>query len=210
MKEFFRDKDLQSNPWLNFFELLIAMLVVWYILSGILELKFIVYALLTAFGITFLCLRYLVMTGLKTDKHYFVMHAPWQRFIPYFFWLVWQIILAALDVSKTIFKGRKGIQSQIIWFKADYDNPAARALLANSITLTPGTITIDIYDDGIFSVHALTDGAAEGLLDGTMQQKVAKVYGETIDYQVLTPEEGQKLEERTARLVPGQMRRKSA
>jgi multicomponent Na+:H+ antiporter subunit E len=55
-------------------------------------------------------------------------------------------------------------------------------MLANSITLTPGTITIDITDDGIFSVHALTQELREGLLDGSMQAKVAWLYGETIDF----------------------------
>ena len=55
-------------------------------------------------------------------------------------------------------------------------------MLANSITLTPGTITIDITDDGIFSVHALTRELREGLLDGSMQAKVAWLYGETIEF----------------------------
>ena len=72
-----------------------------------------------------------------------------------------------------------------MWFKADYDNPAARAILANSITLTPGTVTIDIYDSGVFSVHALNRKFADGLLSGDMQKRIAKLYGEEIDYRVV-------------------------
>lgn len=78
-----------------------------------------------------------------------------------------------------------------MWFQANYDNPAARALLANSITLTPGTVTVDILEDGTYSVHALTEGAKAGLLDGTMQGKVARLFGETIDFRVLDVEEAE-------------------
>ena len=76
----------------------------------------------------------------------------------------------------TLFK-REEIKPSVVWFKIYYDNPLAIALLANSITLTPGTITVDVTD-GIFSVHALTKSAAEGLLDGSMQAKIAWVYDE--------------------------------
>lgn len=51
--------------------------------------------------------------------------------------------------------------------------------------MTPGTVTIDIYDSGVFSVHALNSEFADGLLDGSMQMRVAKLYGETIDYKVV-------------------------
>ena len=74
-------------------------------------------------------------------------------------------------------------------FKADYDSPFARALLANSITHTPGTITIDITDEGYYSVHALTQELKEGLLDGSMQKKVAWAYREEIDFRPLDEKE---------------------
>ena len=48
---------------------------------------------------------------------------------------------------------------------------------------------MDIYDDGIYSVHALTNGAAQGLLNGEMQKKVAGVFNENISYEVITAEE---------------------
>ena len=65
----------------------------------------------------------------------------------------------------------------------------ARFVLANSITLTPGTITIEITEDGIYSVHALTGELKEGLLDGSMQQKVAWLYKETINFSPVSAEE---------------------
>jgi multicomponent Na+:H+ antiporter subunit E len=84
---------------------------------------------------------------------------------------------------------RSKVDPSAVWFKADYDSPFARALLANSITLTPGTITIDITDEGYYSVHALTQHLKEGILDGSMQKKVAWAYKEKIDFRPLSEEE---------------------
>jgi multicomponent Na+:H+ antiporter subunit E len=51
-----------------------------------------------------------------------------------------------------------------------------RAVLANSITLTPGTLTVDVRDSTLV-VHALTDASREGLRDGTLQRAVRFVFG---------------------------------
>jgi multicomponent Na+:H+ antiporter subunit E len=63
----------------------------------------------------------------------------------------------------------------------------AYVVLANSITLTPGTVTLNVTDDGLFEIHALTVGAAEGVLDGSFQKKVADLCG--IDYEFAVVEE---------------------
>lgn len=201
VRDFFKDKRLVTNPFLCALELMAILLVLWFIMSGIFEFKFIVYAVLTCLGITLLCLPFLVQDGLKTDKRYFLLHVHPGRALVYFFWLLKEIVKSALDVAKVVVRGNPHLQSQIIWFKADYDNPLARAVLANSITLTPGTVTLDILDDGTYSVHALTDGAAEGLLEGTMQKNVAKVFKEDIDYRVITVEE-RAIPKKTATLLP--------
>jgi len=107
----------------------------------------------------------------------------------YFFWLMWQMIKSAVYVGNTALFRKERLNPQIVWFRADYDNPVARALLANSITFTPGTITIDITDDGTYSVHALTDDLGEGILDGSMQAKVAWAMGETIEFTPLAAHE---------------------
>ena len=52
-------------------------------------------------------------------------------------------------------------------------------VLGNSITLTPGTVTVDIEGD-LFTVHALSDTAADSLLDGDMERRVAWIFGEDV------------------------------
>ena len=77
----------------------------------------------------------------------------------------------------------------MIYFKMDYENPTAAALLSTSITLTPGTITLDVDDEGVFQVHALTEATAGGLMTGVMQRKIAALYGETCSFVPLTQSE---------------------
>ncbi|WP_237713351.1 Na+/H+ antiporter subunit E [Halococcus hamelinensis] len=55
----------------------------------------------------------------------------------------------------------------------------ARALLANSITLTPGTVTLDVLDDDLL-VHALTEATRDELLEGALAQSVAFVTGDEV------------------------------
>lgn len=188
MKEQDKNKS-QGGRFVYYIELLVLLLVLWFIMSGIFETKFIVFGVSSCVIIALICVRVMMIGGLKSDRLYFVLHVNPIKFLAYFLWLVKEIVKAAWYVSKLCLSKKPDINPQIVWFKADYDNPIAAVLLANSITLTPGTITVDIYNDGIFSVHALNDELAEGVLSGDMQQRVARVYGETIDFQVVNPVE---------------------
>ena len=66
-----------------------------------------------------------------------------------------------------------------------FENPMANVVLANSIILTPGTITLDVMEGGIFEVHAINEGAACDMLSGSMAKKVASVFGETCEFRPL-------------------------
>lgn len=185
MREFFRDRHLTSNPYLNFLEVFGLLLFLWIVMSGIFTVKFILYGCISSFLISCFVVGSLRIGGLKSNRTYFILHANYPKLIIYFMWLIKEVVKSAADVSKIVLSHNMGLEPHVVWFKADYDNPAARAILANSITLTPGTVTIDIYDSGVFSVHALNRDFSEGLLTGKMQNRIAKLYGETIDYKVI-------------------------
>ncbi len=154
-------------------------------MSGIFTIKFMLYGCISSLLISCFVVGSLRIGGLKSDRTYFILHANYPKLVIYFIWLIKEVIKSAVDVSKIVLSPNMKIEPLVVWFKADYDNPAARAILANSITLTPGTVTIDIYDSGVFSVHALNQEFADGLLTGDMQKRIAKLYGETIDYKVI-------------------------
>ena len=175
----------KTNPVLNFVVTTVLLMALWFIMSGKTEPKFLILGGASSALISLLCVRTLTMKGALTDSTYYLFGVNPVRFIVYIFWLIVQIIKSAVYVSGVTLFRRDEVKPSIAWFVADYDNPAARALLANSITLTAGTITIDITADGIYSVHALTESVREGLLDGSMQAKVAWVYGETINFRVV-------------------------
>jgi len=103
------------------------------------------------------------------------------RFIRYTPWLMWEIIKANFHLLYLAFHPRMEelIDPHIITFKTSLTSDIAITALANSITLTPGTITISADSDGVFKVHAIDRESAESL-PGTMLKKVAEVFGEDI------------------------------
>lgn len=101
------------------------------------------------------------------------------RFFKYTFWLLYQIIIANIYVAYLALhpKMKEQLDPTIITFKSKLSKNMARVVMANSITLTPGTITIRMEDD-VYYVHALTRKFAEGL-PGEMEERLKKVFEET-------------------------------
>ena len=102
-----------------------------------------------------------------------------RRFISYVPWLIYQIVLANLHVAYLILNP-KTIDPRIVRFKTRLKSQFSMVTLGNSITLTPGTITMDIVD-GEFVVHALSQKVADDILSGEMERRVAHVYLEDED-----------------------------
>ena len=96
------------------------------------------------------------------------------RFLLYVPWLLYQVVLANLHVVALVIRP-KNIRPQIVRFKTELKSDLAKVTLANSITLTPGTITMDILGDD-FYVHAVSDEAAKSLRSGDMERRVAHAF----------------------------------
>jgi len=103
----------------------------------------------------------------------------WLRFPAYLPWLMWQIILANLHVLRLVFhpRMRQLIDPHIIHFRSELKSEMALVAFANSITLTPGTITVRCSPDGDMAVHAIDQDCAEAL-PGEMERRVAHAFGE--------------------------------
>jgi multicomponent Na+:H+ antiporter subunit E len=100
------------------------------------------------------------------------------RLFRYFPWEFWQIVLANIDVAYRVLHPKMPIDPLIIEFETPLRSDFSLITLANSITLTPGTITISVEPEkGTFRVHAIAkDPAMALMLDQTMQRKVAEVF----------------------------------
>lgn len=90
-------------------------------------------------------------------------------------WLIWQIIVASLQVAYVVLHPRMPIDPALLKFTTKLPTMGSKVILGNSITLTPGTITIQITEDE-FLVHALMDVSSSGIVDGTLPGQVAKLY----------------------------------
>lgn len=93
----------------------------------------------------------------------------------YLFWLIMQITISGIHVASVIIRPKMPIYPQIIKFRVDLPSAHARMILGNSITLTPGTLTIEIRDDQ-FTVHALTPKSFEGIVDESIPRRVLKLF----------------------------------
>ncbi|MBT7486523.1 MAG: Na+/H+ antiporter subunit E [Rhodospirillales bacterium] len=111
------------------------------------------------------------------DREGHPFHLSW-RAIGYFPWLLIEIAKANIDVAKVIIQPEMPIQPKFFRVKASQLDELGHAIYANSITLTPGTVTVDLHE-GMVEVHALTKAAREGVETGEMDAKVVDMEGIT-------------------------------
>jgi multicomponent Na+:H+ antiporter subunit E len=98
------------------------------------------------------------------------------RIFAYWIWLSKEIVKSAWDVSRIIVDPRLPISPTLVTFKPGQRTTVGLVVHANSITLTPGTITIEARP-GEFQVHALTRAGADGVTNGDMDRRVSACEG---------------------------------
>jgi multicomponent Na+:H+ antiporter subunit E len=89
----------------------------------------------------------------------------------FYLWLSKEIILSNITVVKHIWLGNKSISPTLKKIKISQQTDMGKVIYANSITLTPGTIAIDLIEDEII-VHALLSQGVEVLETGEMDRRV--------------------------------------
>ena len=137
----------------------------WFVLSGHTEI------LLIAFGIASTGLTiYLSKRMNIIDGESFPYHLG-LRLFRYSFYLAKQILLANIDVIKRILTPGKSIQPQLIDLPASKHSDLSKVIYANSITLTPGTVTVELSGDKI-KIHSLSKSGIEDLETGAMANEV--------------------------------------
>ena len=95
------------------------------------------------------------------------------RAVGYLFWLIGQIFISGFMVMSRIWSGRE-VTPHLVSFRTGLRTDPGKVLLSQSITLTPGTLTVD-QRDGRFLVHALDDAFTEGLQDSEMEKRIRKL-----------------------------------
>jgi multicomponent Na+:H+ antiporter subunit E len=96
------------------------------------------------------------------------------RPIGYLAWLCKEVLFSSLEVARVVLTPRLPISPTVIAIDALSAHTADQVILANSITLTPGTLALDVHDGRIL-VHALTKAGAAELTAGEMNARVARL-----------------------------------
>jgi len=142
------------------------LVVVWLLLSGHTEPFLLGFGLLSCIAVV-LIVRHLGVL----DPEALPVHLGIRPFL-YIPWLLVEIVKSNIYVARVIVAPKLAIQPQVIRVPASQRSEVARVIFAHSITLTPGTISLDVDQDSVL-VHALTDETAAGLLEGEMDRRVA-------------------------------------
>jgi multicomponent Na+:H+ antiporter subunit E len=146
--------------------LFVALMAVWLLLSGHFNATLITYGVLSCIGVVALMAHLEIL-----DHEALPAHLGFRLFL-YIPWLLKEVVVSNIAVAKVILTPSLPIHPRILRIKASQKTQVGQVMYANSITLTPGTVTLDVRD-GNFIVHALTDDSAEGLLSGEMDRRAA-------------------------------------
>jgi len=98
------------------------------------------------------------------------IHLGWRTLV-YLPWLIVEIIKANLDVARRILDPRMPISPTVVTLDASQKSELGQVIYANSITLTPGTVSLRLHDNQI-DVHAIAEAPARDLEAGEMDRRV--------------------------------------
>ena len=140
--------------------------LLWLLLSGYFTPLLLSLGVASVVGVVAIAHR---MDAVDHDQHPLAL--TWRAAL-YWPWLIVEIVKANIDIAKVILAPRLKISPSLMALQCGQTGAVGRVSYANSITLTPGTVTVDMDDGGELLVHALTKGAADGLATGEMDRRV--------------------------------------
>ena len=144
--------------------------LVWVVFNGRLTLEIALFGIAVACAVfAFIC-RFMDYSLRK--ELYLYKKLP--AFARYLYCLVKEIITANLAVSRMILTRKEQMEPVIVHVPTDLKSETARVILANSITLTPGTITVSMTDDYLL-VHCLDKSLSEGIEDSVFVRLLKKM-----------------------------------
>ena len=148
----------------------VTLYVTWLLLSGVYQTLWFVLGLISCAICVGIALRMEVV-----DRESYPIDLS--LLLPaYWLWLFKEIVLANIDVTKRILAPSLPVNPQLFRVKASQRDELGKVIFANSITLTPGTVTVDIDGDE-FVVHALSDATKDDLETGEMDRRVTALEG---------------------------------
>lgn len=146
--------------------MLFLIFLLWLIFNGKVTLEICIFGVFITAGIYFF-MHYLLGYSVKNDAAIFKKTG---LFLEYVAVLLVEIIKANFTVTKIVFNKDIPLEQTLVYFNSDLKEDFTKALLADAITLTPGTITVSL-DGNTYLVHCLS----KEMLDGIENGKIANI-----------------------------------
>ena len=144
----------------------LVLLCFWLVLSGHYTAITVPAGIVSVIGVVLLARRMDIV-----DEEGHPIHLLPRALFSYWPWLAKEIAKAAWDVTKIVLNPKLPVSPTLIRVRANQRTAVGIAVYANSITLTPGTITARVKGNELL-VHAITRDGAEDLAEGTMDRRV--------------------------------------
>ena len=155
-----------KTPYARILILFVLLIVAWVLWSGYLK------PLLLGLGALSCILTVWIVRRMGYfDDEMFAFHYDW-RLLGFWVWLGGEVVKSSLEVARVVLRRKVDVEPTVLDIDGSGLGPVDLVLLGNSITLTPGTLTLDVYE-GRLRVHALTRDGAAALKDGEMLRRVA-------------------------------------
>lgn len=152
----------------------ISLMAFWLLMSGYFDLIHIAYGVVSVIGVMMVN-RSLATYAFFEDDHNESFRIRPIRALLYLFWILGQILIAGWRVAVLILRPSLPAKPAMVTFRADLPTARAKMILGNSITLTPGTLTVDIEGDQ-FTVHSVDSFSYEGIINDDMPKRVLKLF----------------------------------
>lgn len=160
--------DTRNTMYFGKWAILLA--IFWLLLSGFLK------TLLLLFGIVSVVLVVLAIKRMdEVDQHPYKFDVG-PKMIGYIGWLFWEILKSSLGVTKRIWLSPKDLTPSVTKLPVKDIPPEKRVAYANSVTLTPGTLSVDL-DDKEITVHALEKESVSSIENDSIAQKIIRLWG---------------------------------
>lgn len=144
------------------------ILFFWLALSGKFEVLFLFFATISTLFVFFICFKLNIFS--TTAEKLFSKIGIYK----YGYWLLGQIIYSSFKVAKVVFSRSENYSSKFIEIQTNLDSNEKNVIFANSITLTPGTLTTDVKE-GSFEIHILEESSQKSFLDKEMETKIKNI-----------------------------------
>jgi len=150
--------------------MLLLFFLAWVIFNGRLTLEIALFGIAVSAAVFAFVCRFMDHSLKKELRIYRLLPA----FVRYLYYLIREIILANLAVSRLILTRREQMEPVLVHVRTNLKSETARVILANSITLTPGTITVSLTGDKLL-VHCLDKSLSEGMEDSVFVRMLQKM-----------------------------------